>query len=223
MHRFVDARYPSQTHELTISVPARHRLGSDDLRSIETGFHEEHERRFAYSLPALPVEILHWRVTGIGRTGDRFEVPFDESAEGSPEVARAGVRQAYFQELGGFVETPVFVHDRVPALAAIEGPAIVDSATTTVVVCPNQRLIAAMEEASSCSSNKAPKTPRVRIGTRADNESPRPRSLAVLCQPLGAVCRCAGSREFRALRNAPAESAGLGQAQRPHGLHPRRA
>ena len=142
MHRFVDARYPSQTHELTISVPARHRLGSDDLRSIETGFHEEHERRFAYSLPALPVEILHWRVTGIGRTGDRFEVPFDESAEGSPEVARAGVRQAYFQELGGFVETPVFVHDRVPALAAIEGPAIVDSATTTVVVCPNQRLIA---------------------------------------------------------------------------------
>ena len=142
LHRFVDARYPSQTHELTIPVPGPHRLGSDDLRSMETEFHEEHARRFAYSLPALPVEILHWRVTGLGRTVDRSEVPFDESADGSPEAARAGVRHAYFQELGGFVETPVFAHDRVPARAAIEGPAIVDSATTTVVVCPNQRLIA---------------------------------------------------------------------------------
>src|SRR5262249_19634470 len=73
------------------------------------------------------------------------EVPtsaFSAVTEVSPESASTGSRQAYFRELGGMVDTPTYDHAKLETGAAIEGPAIVDAATTTVVVYPGHRLIA---------------------------------------------------------------------------------
>ncbi len=47
------------------------------------------------------------------------------------------MRPAYFPELGGFVETPVFRRAELLPGARIEGPAVVEEDESTVVVVPD--------------------------------------------------------------------------------------
>jgi N-methylhydantoinase A len=48
-------------------------------------------------------------------------------------------REAYFRELGGLVEIPVFRGDKLLCGAQINGPAIIQEPTSTLVVFPKSR------------------------------------------------------------------------------------
>jgi N-methylhydantoinase A len=49
-------------------------------------------------------------------------------------------RSVYFRDREGFVETPVFDREQVARDQVIEGPAIVEEWTTTIVVPPAWRV-----------------------------------------------------------------------------------
>jgi len=51
--------------------------------------------------------------------------------------ARTGTRPVWF---GGWVETPIYWRDHLPADARLSGPAIVEQMDTTIVIEPGDRL-----------------------------------------------------------------------------------
>lgn len=125
---YMDLRYKGQWRSLAVAVP-------DELTSLDevlAAFHKEHEREFAFSDPQQVIEIYGLRVTAIGT------VPKPEFLQhtpvGSIEDAYKETRAVYFD--GQYVETNVYNRDKLPVLAQIEGPAIIDQLDTTTVIPP---------------------------------------------------------------------------------------
>lgn len=124
-------RYHGQEH--SVEVPA------DDLGSIEElaeRFEERHRSRYGHAMEDPP-QIVHLRVRG---TGD-LEKPGMGRAEGEGDAAaaRIGVRDAYCFAEGRTVPFDVYRREALGPGAALEGPAIVQEATTTVVLQSDQR------------------------------------------------------------------------------------
>jgi N-methylhydantoinase A/oxoprolinase/acetone carboxylase beta subunit len=79
------------------------------------------------------IDIGAVRVDAIGRV-ERPTLPAHPSGDASPASARKGSRRAYLD--GGWVEVEVYDQARLGAGMGLHGPAIVESAFTTVVVPP---------------------------------------------------------------------------------------
>ena len=138
--RSIDARYPNQVHELTVDVPSDFESRPDGIREIEDAFHEQHERLFKYSMRSLPVQVLHWRVAGIGSSpsppGSESELA--ESSEKPPEPASE--RPVFMHEVSDFVLTPIYKSAGLEPGMLVDGPAVVEGESTTIVVFPGQSL-----------------------------------------------------------------------------------
>lgn len=133
LHVSADMRYAGQGFELTVPLDPR-ALARRDAAALRGAFDALYEERFARNLGALPVEIVSWRVRVVAPPSVT-EVRFadEDAGSGAPLIER---RQAYFEELGGFVETPVYLRSRLRAGTIIEGPALVEEAESTAVVGP---------------------------------------------------------------------------------------
>ena len=145
IERAVDARYIGQFHELTCPIPDGEitDFGGHRLRSI---FDELHRERYTYALPDSPVEFLHWRVVGVGAlrrpSVGQFADISEDGASASPNVSR----NTYLPEYGTFIEMPIFDSANIRRGTRFEGPAIVESATTTILVLPGQTALADGEQ-----------------------------------------------------------------------------
>ena len=138
IERAVDARYPNQVHELTVAIAGKPPFAQRDLDAIEQAFHAEHERRFTYALPALHIECLHWRVTAIGRNRIAASVPAAALAP-TVTVPPRGTREAWLAG-SGMVPFAVYAVADLTAGSAINGPAIVQAPTTTILLTPGDTL-----------------------------------------------------------------------------------
>jgi N-methylhydantoinase A len=139
LRRWVDARYVDQVHELMVPVP----LGPvtpSTFADVAAAFHGLHEMRYGWAARERAVEYLHWRVAGTGLIGAPASAAFEELPPVPADGARTGTRRAWFDDRGGFVDTPVYAGDRVPAGGGLLGPAVVDVATATILVLPGQHL-----------------------------------------------------------------------------------
>jgi N-methylhydantoinase A len=115
------------------------------LRRLEQDFHAEHQRRFTYAMLEQPVECLHWR---LGATGRR-EAPRGRLArQGAGAAKPVSRRMAYMAATDGQVMTEIYDGEKLAAGEHLEGPAVVEFATTTVVVSPGDRLVV-QEDGSS--------------------------------------------------------------------------
>ncbi|RLE29483.1 hydantoinase/oxoprolinase family protein, partial [Candidatus Acetothermia bacterium] len=130
-----DLRYRGQAFELTLSLPDRP-LTPEDLESLAEEFHREHERRYGYSVPGEPVELVNLRLTVVGET-DKPELP-RHPAGGSVEGALIERRLLYFGG-EGWREAPVYVRGRLPAGAELRGPAVIEGDESTCLVPPDAR------------------------------------------------------------------------------------
>ena len=137
LSRFVDARYYYQIHETTIPVPGGDPGNPEFLPNLLNGFHAEHRRLFNYSTEDHPVEALHWRIVGTGRGIAKPE----DTTDNEPGTVKPPhtIRQVYFEEKG-FVDTRIYREEEVHPGSVIDGPAIIESDTTTIVVHPGQEL-----------------------------------------------------------------------------------
>jgi N-methylhydantoinase A len=140
LERAVDARYPGQVHELTISLPRPDGpYGPADIREVERIFHAEHERQFSYSRPELDVELLHWRVSAVGRMPLAGRA-VDASQDSAGPTVRLGERNVYIHASGSLRPVPVYSAEALGAGAQLSGPAIIAGATTTIVLNPGDEL-----------------------------------------------------------------------------------
>jgi N-methylhydantoinase A len=132
IERSVDARYPNQVHELTLPIDAVPPYAARDLRGIEQTFHREHAQRFTYALTELPIECLHWRITAIGRMPVHTAAARGRDSDGQKAV-RTGRRDAYL-EGAGLTPFEVYQVEGLGPGAILNGPAIVQAPTTTVLL-----------------------------------------------------------------------------------------
>ena len=129
-----DMRYVGQGFEVTVSldagIPARR-----DAAALRRAFDAQYEKRFGRNLGNLPVEVVSWRVRVVAPPAVT-EVRFVEAAAGGG-AALIERRPAYFEECGGFVETPVYARASLAAGTVIAGPALIEEAESTAVIGPN--------------------------------------------------------------------------------------
>jgi len=133
---FVEARYPYQVWELDVALPRGRFDGQADLDAMIEAFHREHERVFAVKESGQQIECVYWR--------GRLTATLDGPPLRRAAAARAGApvahsRQAIFFAGHRELETPRFHGEDLSPGTAIDGPAIIDEPTTTIVVYPQSR------------------------------------------------------------------------------------
>jgi N-methylhydantoinase A len=132
---FVEARYPYQVWELEVPL-RRGRFDDDaDVEAMVQGFHGVHERVFAVKEPGQHVECIYWK----GRATARLPRPRLRAPEAAVEAAPATTRRATF-DAAGPVDTAIRFGGSLGPGDRLDGPAVVEEATTTIVVYPGWSL-----------------------------------------------------------------------------------
>ena len=129
----IDMRYAGQGYEMTLPCP--HPLKPGDLATLRRVFDEEHRKSFGHTAPSEPVEIVSWRLRGVGRVPP-VTLPKYEVAGLRLDAAVREVRKARFQ--GKMLECPVYQRERLDVGVSFAGPAIVDQLDCTSVLAPGQ-------------------------------------------------------------------------------------
>jgi N-methylhydantoinase A/oxoprolinase/acetone carboxylase beta subunit len=122
-----DMRYRGQAFELTVPS-SRPRLDAATLEALVAAFHDIHRQRFSYADPGARVEVVAVRVSAIGR----LPRPEGKTHTGPPAARQARRRKMWLG--GGWREIAVWDRAQITASAALEGPAVVEEAYTTVLL-----------------------------------------------------------------------------------------
>jgi N-methylhydantoinase A len=135
VHRSLDMRYGEQIFEIQVALDGVELASADLMDQIAERFHRRHEELYAYSAAGQEVVIVNARVAVVG------ELPVLPAETGVVERragAAPGRRRVW---LGGWVEIPVYKMDALPAGHEVKGPAVFESATTTVLVREGERVV----------------------------------------------------------------------------------
>jgi N-methylhydantoinase A len=135
--RIAEMRYVGQGHEVEAAMPAG-RLSASSLPAITASF-EEAYRALYHRLPqGVAIEALNWRVTV---SGPPPSLAFGGAggAVGSSGDALKTKRHAWFAEVAGWVDTPVYDRYALGPGTTFEGPAIVEERESTAVIGPGAR------------------------------------------------------------------------------------
>ena len=133
--RGLDLRYIGQHHEVPIFIPGG-AITADSLPGISRLFHTAHHRLFLYSEPDSPLESINVRLTATGKIA---KTALADWPAGGPSAAGAlkQTRKAYFGDSGGWLDTSIYDGRRLKAGNQMEGPAIIEEVTTTIVIPPS--------------------------------------------------------------------------------------
>lgn len=130
---YADVRYARQSFELRVRVP---REGEGLVESLLKAFTRRHEEVYGYST-GDDVVIVNARVAAsapppAGDGGVAWPAP---RWAGGGEPAARGVRRAFFPGCG-WVDTPVYARESLPAGWVVEGPAVIEEYGSATLVPP---------------------------------------------------------------------------------------
>ena len=153
-----DMRYLDQIYEVNVTVPD---LAMDDdtiRRTWASLFHERYQTLYSYHQLDQEIRLVTLRATVTGKLPS-IDLPVKEWNDTSG-AARKGTRRIY---TGTWTEASVYAADGLAPGTVIEGPAIVESDFTTVLVEEGDRLevdpYGGMVLAVTPAAQEAPETP----------------------------------------------------------------
>lgn len=126
--RSVEMRYGEQIFEISVGLEGMDWRAVDPMPEIVERFHRRHEELYTYALRDQEAVLVNARVAVIGVLPDLPREP--ERAAGA--AVAAGRRRRIY--LDGWVEVPVYDFDALVPGQFIQGPAIVESAMTTILL-----------------------------------------------------------------------------------------
>jgi N-methylhydantoinase A len=134
VQRSAEMRYGEQIFEIDVDLDGIDWNAPSLVRDIEDRFHRRHEELYTYASRDQDVVFVNARVAAVGAVPRADQPALPVSTTSCKPRSR---RQAYF---GGWREVAVFVlEDLVPG-HMIDGPAIIEAETTTVVIHDGDRL-----------------------------------------------------------------------------------
>jgi N-methylhydantoinase A len=132
IERALDMRYAGQGYEITMSCSPGETSALDELRNA---FDAEHKGQFGHCAPEEPVEIVSYRVRGIGRVPDISMPKFEPEGRALADALR-GSRPVRFD--GETIACPVYQRERLDVGLTLRGPAILDQFDCTTVISTGQ-------------------------------------------------------------------------------------
>lgn len=135
IQRSAEMRYGEQIFEIDVPLDG---LDMDDpelAARIEERFHRRHEDLYTYASPDQEVVFVNARVAAVGMVTRGNDDLKPRPASGPPQPK--STRKAFF---GAWREVPVYAMEQLAPGHALEGPAIVEAETTTVVLNDGDRV-----------------------------------------------------------------------------------
>ncbi len=126
-----DMRYVGQHHEVTVEFPLAELDAADGAERIERAFHARHEDLYGFSSPGRAMEVIGLHATVLG---GRAAPTLEASAAVADGSTVKGTRRAWLPTSRAFAELEVHDGDRLAPGVDLPGPALVERATTTVLV-----------------------------------------------------------------------------------------
>jgi N-methylhydantoinase A len=126
-------RYRGQSYE--VSVPVGPLQGRDDIDELIRRFHSTHHRRYGHMAKGQAIELVNFQITAIGTIPKPALKRYPQASCASPKPRH--IRSAHF-DAAHPVATPVFHRDALHPGHVIQGPAIIEEKTSTIVIYPDQ-------------------------------------------------------------------------------------
>ncbi len=133
VQRSADMRYGEQIFEVGVPLDGIDIDAADLVPRMAEAFHARHEDLYTYALRDQEAVLVNARVAVVGELP---ALPKEPDLPVRPPANPRGVRRIH---LGGWHEVPVFDLDALAAGQIMAGPAIVESATTTVLLRQGDR------------------------------------------------------------------------------------
>ncbi len=133
--RSVDMRYGEQVFEITVALDAVDWSAGDPLPQIIERFHRRHEELYTYSMRDQETVLVNARVAV---SGILSALPQEPDLPASRPAAPRGERKIWLDE---WVAAPVWDFDALAPEQTVAGPAIIESAMTTVLLHPGDRCV----------------------------------------------------------------------------------
>ena len=137
IQRTMDMRYVGQVHECTVEID-KFKITPRTTKKILDAFHTRHEQLFTYAEPHNVVEVVNLESTVYGIV-DKPTPRKLTSGKGRPTRAQTGKRPMIFNPSGKSTTGKVYDGSQLAAGDKITGPAVIEEATTTIVIEPGWR------------------------------------------------------------------------------------
>ncbi|HEY6357168.1 MAG TPA: hypothetical protein VIX35_02925, partial [Vicinamibacterales bacterium] len=131
--RAVDMRYGEQVFEIAVSLDGVDWTAADPLPAIVERFHRRHQELYTYSMRDQETVLVNARAAICGVLS---ALPQEPRLPDAPPAKACGERNLW---LDGWRVTPVWDFDALSPAQTIAGPAVIESAMTTVLLHPNER------------------------------------------------------------------------------------
>ena len=131
--RSAEIRFQGQGYEIETPIPAGS-LGIGNKAEIANNFIQGYKQLFERAPDDLPIEVLTWRLRATGIKPE-LKLRFSER-KGTIAEARKGMRQVYFHEQRGFMDSAVYDRYAIPPGSVFQGPAVVEERESTVIIGP---------------------------------------------------------------------------------------
>jgi N-methylhydantoinase A len=133
IQRALDMRYAGQGYEVTMPWTP----GGEDggLAGLRRRFDQQHQSMFGHMAPEQPVEVVSYRVRGLGLVPP-VELPRFKRTGASLADAQRDTRRVRFD--GRDRECPVYQRERLDVGLTLRGPAILDQLDCTTIIHAGQ-------------------------------------------------------------------------------------
>jgi N-methylhydantoinase A len=135
---WMDMHYKGETHEITVSLGSAGGVVRDeDIPEAVRAFHAAHESLHTFCNPDQPAYLMNLRLEAVVATR---KPPLQKLThiDADPSAALRTRRPVYFEEMGGFTETPIYNGTLVRCGNTLPGPCVIEEPATTIVVYPGQ-------------------------------------------------------------------------------------
>ncbi|MEE9199671.1 MAG: hydantoinase/oxoprolinase family protein [Dehalococcoidia bacterium] len=136
LRRSMDLRYSYQAYELMIPVEASE-IEKGALTDIAERFHRQHMSIYDYNAPNEPIQLVNVRVSAIGEMGANYISQRLASTSHNASDAVIGERDVFFRETG-LTRCQVYQREKLSAGVTLQGPAVIQEESSTIVVYPGQ-------------------------------------------------------------------------------------
>jgi N-methylhydantoinase A len=137
VRRALEMRYVGQEFTLIVDCPSAP-LTEAAMADVRTRFNEVYEARYGHAFPEVPPEIVSVRLQVYGLF-EKPELKLSVASAFAGSAVPHETRQVYFED-GGPVECPVFKRDSLRSAVELDGPLVVEEASSTTIIGRGDRV-----------------------------------------------------------------------------------